>query len=393
MEDPQQADASADAAAVAVGRKRLGLVVNPIAGIGGKVGLKGSDGDVVQKHALELGGVSESSARAAEALTALMSAARGCEFDLLPWPRHMRERPALQPGLEPLVVGSLSSQTTTARDTKDAARELTRLGVDLLLFSGGDGTARDICDAVGLGPLVLGIPAGVKIHSAVFAKSPRNAGELAAVVLNSDSPPPLCEAEVMDIDEQAFREDRLAARLHGYLTIPSARRFLQSAKAGSGASDAVSAEIIAAGVVARMEPDCLYLIGPGTTTRAIMTKLGLQGTLLGVDAVLNGDLVGVDLREAQLREMIGGRATRIIVGVIGAQGYIFGRGNQQISAEIIEAVGKKNLIVVASKTKLFSLDGGSLLVDTGDPRVDAALAGYLPVVTGLDEVTVMRVSS
>jgi predicted polyphosphate/ATP-dependent NAD kinase len=285
---------------------------------------------------------------------------------------------------------------TTADDTVAAARAMLDMGVDLLLFAGGDGTARDVCRAVGTGLACLGVPAGVKIHSAVYATTPASAGELAARFLH-DRPAAagLREAEVMDIDEEAFRDGRVSARLYGYLSVPFERSLVQCAKAGGCAGDAADLAAIAADVVNDMAPGVVYLLGPGTTTRAVADALGLPKTLLGVDAVRDGRLVAGDLTEAQILDLLAAGApgaARIVVTVIGGQGHIFGRGNQQLSAAVIERVGRENVIVVASQTKLLSLRGGPLLVDSGDPRLDASFAGYLQVVTRLGRRTMYRVA-
>jgi predicted polyphosphate/ATP-dependent NAD kinase len=262
------------------------------------------------------------------------------------------------------------------------------------LFAGGDGTARDIYSVIGDKLPVLGIPSGVKIHSAVYATSPGKAGELAALHLGGNSSEVrFTEAEVMDIDEVSFRENRLSARLFGYLKVPYVRRMLQCAKAGgcAGKQDALNA--IGADVINNMEADCFYIIGTGTTTRAVMEAINLKNTLLGVDAIYDKELVGSDLNEAELLKMIEGNKAKIVVGVIGSQGYIFGRGNQQISAKVINRVKKENIIVVATMEKIATLRGAPLLVDTGDEQLDKDLSGYKQVITGLGERVMLRIET
>jgi predicted polyphosphate/ATP-dependent NAD kinase len=403
-------------------RRRLGLIVNPVAGIGGKVGLKGSDGVEIVRRALALGAVREAPRRAELALARL---ARLHEhIEIVTCPGEMGEAAARACGFAPVLIeGAPGAQgaagrgelpdgapLTTPDDTVAAARALRDRGVDLLLFAGGDGTARDVCRALGAGSklVVLGVPAGVKIHSAVFATTPARAGELAALFLH-DRPAAvrLREAEVMDIDEDAFRDNRVSARLYGYLQVPYERSMVQSAKAGGVAGDAAVLHAIAADVVGAMAPGIVYLLGPGTTTRAIAETLGVEKTLLGVDAVRDRRLIGADLNERQILEMIAaaeaaagmgapagpsGAPVRIVVTVIGGQGHIFGRGNQQLSAAVIGRVGPDNVIVVASQTKLLSLRGGPLLVDSGDPLLDARFSGYLQVVTDLGRRTMYKVA-
>jgi len=367
---------------------RLGLIVNPVAGIGGRVGLKGSDGAEIQKKALELGAVPQSLNRAIQALETIKPVG---DLEVITYPGEMGEDAARECGFEPIVIGSIKPGETTPEDTRNAARAMLRLSVNLLLFAGGDGTAQDIYSAIGEGIPVLGIPAGVKIHSAVFATSPRSAGDLAGLYLRGRVTS-LREAEVMDIDEEAFRQGIVSARLYGYLKIPFRRRLVQGSKVASKPGEKASLEAIACDVVDRMGDDSLYIIGPGTTTRAITSKLGLNKTLVGVDVVFKGKLLATDVNESQLLNHLEGRKAKIIVTPIGGQGCIFGRGNQQISPEVIKRVGKDNIIVVSTPEKINSLSGWSLWVDTGDRAVDRMLSGYVRVLTGYNERVICRVS-
>jgi predicted polyphosphate/ATP-dependent NAD kinase len=369
--------------------KRLGLIVNPVAGIGGRVGLKGSDGAEIQKRAFELGAVTESLNRAIQALERLEPVKD--EFEVVTYPGEMGEDAARACGFEPMVIGSIKPGETTPEDTLHAAQEMLRLNVNLLLFAGGDGTARDIYNAIGEEMPVLGIPAGVKIHSAAFATSPRSAGDLAALYLQGRVAS-LREAEVMDIDEEAFRQGVISARLCGYLKIPFERRLVQSPKMPSSPGEQAAQQAIACDVVRNMEESWLYIIGPGTTTRAITSSLALSKTLIGVDVVADRELVAADVNESQLLELLEGRKAKIVVTPIGGQGYIFGRGNQQISPQVIRKVGKDNVIVVSTPGKIHSLGGKPLMVDTGDREVDEMLRGYIKVLTGYNEQVVYKVS-
>ena len=370
--------------------KKLGLIVNPFAGIGGTVGLKGSDGRDIVRKALEMGAAPVAPKRAGEALERVRRLEEAVE--LLTCHGAMGEHVAALCGFPSRLIGPGSNRQTDARDTQEAARLMAGLGVDLLLFAGGDGTARDICAALGDAVPVLGIPAGVKMHSAVFAVNARIAGELAARYLDSGSSAAQTRhAEVMDIDEEAFRDDRVSARLYGYLRVPYERGMVQSAKEGSSPAEEIAIDAIASDIVSNMRDDWLYLVGAGTTTRAVMAKLGLGNTLLGVDAVYRRALVGSDLNEAEILKRIEGRKTRLIVGVIGRQGFLFGRGNQQISPRVLKEVGRENIVVAATMEKILSLPERHLLVDTGDEELDQEIRGSIRVVTGLHEKTVLRI--
>ena len=395
--------------------KKLGVVVNPVAGVGGRVGLKGSDGAEILRQALELGAVRDAPRRARLALERL-SRLRD-HIEIVTWPGEMGEEEARAAGFEPRVLGSLEGRRsyiecererragaaphmacadfvlTLPADTEQAARDLLAAGVDLILFAGGDGTARTICDVVGDRVPVIGVPAGVKIHSAVYATSAAAAGDVTALYLH-DQPAAvrLREGEVMDIDESAFRENRVSAQLYGFMTVPYARGLTQSAKTGGVAGEERALNDIATDVIRDMSPGVLYILGPGTTTRTIMSRLGMDKTLLGVDAVRDHASAGGDLSESGLLRLLEAHAdARVVVTVIGGQGHIFGRGNQQISPAVIRRVGRGGIIVIATQTKLLSLEGRPLLVDTGDAGLDAELSGYVKVVTGLGERTMYRV--
>lgn len=561
---------------------KLGLIINPIAGMGGKVGLKGTDGKHILKRAIQLGARPEAPKRALVALEVL--APMRDEFQLLTYPLNMGENQARAVGIEPVVLGSKpvesgkqvesagqeystdeSTYGTTFQDTENAARDMLKAGVDLILFAGGDGTARNIYNAVGDEVAVLGIPAGVKIHSPVYATNPRSAGRLAAKFLKGEVTT-VREAEVMDIDEEAFRKGRVTPKLYGYLRVPYEERLVQNLKSGSPESEAAAIDGIADRVIEEMEPDVAYIIGPGTTTRPIMEKLGLEATLLGVDVVLNGKLLAADASEDDLLRILneisatgcdradevetgseGGsegefesgsgttdfdemdslgagpetigcdeadncgvgweaagcdeadrsgvagvtadepeqgilmkaragtedgtiaatianarlgskEATRmetlaetdietragirrsgagvgaktvtktatkaatkavtktatkaattantqeiedetltrakrahIIVTIIGGQGYVFGRGNQQLSPEVIRRVGIDNIRIVATRQKLNALDRRPLLVDTGDEDLNRMLSGYVRVLASYDREIMYRI--
>jgi predicted polyphosphate/ATP-dependent NAD kinase len=384
----------------------VGLLVNPIAGIGGRVGLKGSDGVDTVRRALALGASPEAGTRAASAIRELLARwpAPGKPPLVLAGPLEMGEASAVAAGTQPLVIGSIAPGATTAADTMRLARLMTEHGVDLLLFAGGDGTARDLIVALRdtLVP-VLGIPAGVKIHSAVFATGPATAGAVAAGFLALPVERRRTDGrEVLDLDEEAYRRGEIAPRLWGELPVPLERRHIQARKAPSAATEAAAAAAIADEVAAASPIGLRLILGPGSTVRAIADRLGVPKTLVGVDVVEvrepgQATLVALDAAEAQLRPVAAAGDCRIVVTPIGGQGFIFGRGNQQIGPEVVRDVlrraGKPGIIIVATPAKLAAIGTRPLLVDTGDPALDRELAGHAQVITGRGERSVARVAA
>jgi predicted polyphosphate/ATP-dependent NAD kinase len=221
---------------------------------------------------------------------------------------------------------------------------------------------------------VLGVPTGVKMHSALFAVSPQAAARVAIRYLWDGLP--LREAEVMDVDEQAFREGRLSAELYGYMLSPYEPHLIQGNKLASPMteSEVRNQAAIAIYIIEEMKPDIIYIVGPGTTTRTIGDLLDAKKTLLGVDLFQNKRIIASDTNEKQIIQAVDGKAARIIVTPIGGQGFIFGRGNQQISSKVIRQVGLDNIVVAATKSKLDRLK--SLRVDTGDTELDNELKAH-----------------
>ena len=347
--------------------KIVGLLVNPVAGMGGAVGLKGTDGKEIVNRAKSLGAKPVAPKRAEVFLSELKPVKN--EVQLVVGAGSMGEDEAESSGFTYTVLGE-GKKETSAEDTVAIAKKMVDAGVSLLVFCGGDGTARDILKAVGMALPVLGVPTGVKMHSAVFAVNPQAAARVVIRFLYETLP--LREAEVMDVDEQAFRAGSVSAELYGYVLAPYEPHLIQANKIASPmtASELRNHAAIGVYIIETMKPDVVYIIGPGTTTRTIGDLLDAKKTLLGVDLFCNKKIVANDVNEKQILEEIEGKTAQIIVTPIGGQGFIFGRGNQQISREVIRRVGLDNIIVVATEGKLRSLS--SLRVDTGDPALDAA---------------------
>ncbi len=362
---------------------RLGLIVNPMAGIGGSVALKGSDGTGIVAEAQKRGAELRAPERAIRALRVIYEGIEPSKVVLTTYPGPMGEDLARQCGYSPEVIGEINPELTTAEDTESAATEMSTMGLDMILFVGGDGTARNICNSVPDNQPVLGIPAGVKMHSGVYAITPEMAGELVCKLVRGELVD-IRPQEVRDIDEESFRQGKVQARFYGELLVPEEGQFMQHVKSGGREVEALVLEDIAATLIEEMEDDCLYIIGPGSTTKGLMDELGLENTLLGVDLIKNGELLALDVTAAEIENAISEHngAAKIVITPIGGQGHLLGRGNQQLTPAVIRQVGKDNLIVIATKTKITELNGRSLLVDSNDPQLDRALSGYIPVITG-----------
>jgi predicted polyphosphate/ATP-dependent NAD kinase len=365
--------------------KIVGFIVNPIAGMGGAVGLKGTDGRKILEKARALGAKPTAPIRAESFLRELGS--MKSQIRLLTGAGRMGDRVARKLGFSSEVIGQ-PKEETTPMDTKVVAKTMIGRGIEILVFCGGDGTARDILDVVDLQFPVLGVPTGVKMHSAVFATDPIAAARIVLRFLWDGLP--LKEVEVMDVDEEVFRQGRVSAKLYGYVLAPYEPQLIQTGKMASASSDEElrNQAAIAVQILDEMEKDVVYIIGPGTTTRIIAELLEVQKTLLGVDLLLKRVMIASDANEQRILKTITGKRAKIIVTPIGGQGFIFGRGNQQISPSVIRTVGRNNVIVIATKNKLKGLK--VLRIDTGDSELDKEFRGYRRVITDYREEQVVE---
>lgn len=371
---------------------KLALIINPVSGIGGRVALKGSDGDDIQQLARQRGAVALAEQRMQQALQWLVDFK--ADIHVYTAANSMGGNLSKSMGFQTTVVYEVGSVDTCASDTINTAQKCIEQGVDCLLFAGGDGTARNIYSALENAHSVLpviGVPAGCKIHSSVYAVTPSHAGELLSLIIKGRALA-LTEASVMDIDEDEFREDRVKAKLHGYLTVPAENQFMQNMKEGGIRHEEITLQDIAAFISETMDEDTLYLIGSGTTPKAILDELQLPATLLGIDAVLNHELVASDVSEQKILELLDRYAkVCLVITIIGGQGHVFGRGNQQISPEVIRRIEMQNIVIISTPEKIHSLNGQPMRVDTGDESLNKLLYGMVPVVTGYDEKTLYRI--
>jgi len=370
---------------------KLGFIVNPIAGMGGRVGLKGTDG--VLKEAIAKGAKPIAPKRAIEFLQKLKEDMRETKIEVLTCPGIMGEKEAKAASFPAQVLPMKIGKETSADDTKTAVKLLITEKVDLIVFVGGDGTAKDIFDAMqGFGEEpVLGVPSGVKMYSGIFAVNLSDAVDV--ILAFAENQAEIAELEIMDADEKAIRSDTFSMKLHGLLKGPFVPTRIQGSKQVSPETvdEKENQAAIARFIIEEMKPEATYILGPGTTVKRIAELLEVEKTVLGVDIYKKGKVV-LDVDEKRiLEEVENWRKTWIILSPIGHQGILLGRGNQQISPEIIRRVEKERIIVAATKNKLQSIDGDVLRVDTGDAEADKMLRGYIKVVTDYREWRLMPV--
>ncbi|ALM90062.1 MULTISPECIES: ATP-NAD kinase family protein [Alteromonas] len=360
---------------------RLGVVVNPFAGIGGALALKGSDGADVREKALAMGAEKKANEKMAKALSILEALSE--QFTIVTAGGEMGEDVCASLGLPFEVVYRSASQQTEGEDTERAVQAFLGCNLDVILFAGGDGTARNVCKIVGDKVPVLGVPAGCKIHSGVYCVTPSAAGQVISQMIKGEIVS-VMDGEVRDIDENAFRTGKVIAKHYGEMRVPAELTYVQAVKMGGKEDEALVLDDIAATISELMDdnPDTYFVMGSGSTVGAVMEFLGLENTLLGVDVVMDKTLVASDVTASELLSLTQGKPTQVVLTVIGGQGHILGRGNQQLSPDFIRAIGKQNMRVVATKQKLQSLGNKPLRLDSGDAELDASLQGAFTIITG-----------
>lgn len=337
---------------------RVGVLVNPIAGFGGMLALHGTDELPADRYD-EAVRVNRAGRRMAQALESFQ-----------------------RTGVEAELVTAVFRERSTRDDTIAAARAFLADGVDVLLFSGGDGTATDLAEAIGTRMPVIGIPSGVKMHSEVFSRSPVAAGRLLADFVRGLAPAEL--ADVLDVGEDDV------SGVVGTVLAPRSREVLQGAKTSApSGSSAAAARALARDLVAGAPDGLTWVIGPGATAGAVADELGFAPTLRGVDVRHPSGEVELDVAEDRLhRLVVEAGHPRLVLGVVGGQGFLLGRGNQQLSARVLEAIGIENIDIVATPDKVGALQPPVLLVDVDEPT---ALVGYRRVLTGFRTSIVLKV--
>ncbi len=367
------------------------LIINPLAGIGGSVALKGSDGKDTVHKALQLGAQKQAPKRVAQCLQPLLAYKEQLHF--ITCKGEMGEQTLKQLGFhyQLLDLPNFKADKSTAEDSKNACKQLRNHKLDLLLFAGGDGTARDICSIIQEDIPVLGIPAGVKIHSSVYAISPKGASEILQAFIQGDLVN-IGIGEVRDLDEQAYRQAQIKAQHFGDMRVPQLGYFVQATKQGGIESPELALEELQAEVETliaeqqQLEPNTLFLIGAGKTTEHLFTGMGYSTSLLGIDALVGKQIVQQDLTAKQISTLIKQHpATQIFISVIGRQGHIIGRGNQQLSAANLTHIGKANIKILATKSKIKSLCGRPLIIDSGNSQLDSDWSGSIEVITGYQD--------
>lgn len=347
------------------------------------MGLHGTDGDTY-RQAAALGAVPIAHRRAGRAIRSLVEGVPG--LSVLAGAGSMGEKTAREAGLLPEVVPVRSNPTTSA-DTRAVAARMAEGDVGLIAFAGGDGTARDIVAVVGAEVPVVGIPTGVKMHSAVFGNTPEAAGAMAARYLATPDQVPLTRREVLDAGDNPGHVAGFSVA-----SVPFVRDLLQPGKATTALGDDASLDRLCRKLADGMAPDHLYVLGPGTTVARILDHLQLEGTLAGVDVVRNRRIVATNVTAAELVALLApGVPSTIYLGVIGGQGFLLGRGNQQLSPEVISRVGEENVMILAGEEKVRLLDPPVLRVDTGVGAARPVMLGYRKVHTAPGRSTVMKV--
>ena len=372
---------------------KVGFLINPIAGMGGAVGLKGTDGPLYLE-ALRRGARPEAHLRALRFLKRCLeiglfnskdvtfivaNGVMGCKYFI--------ELGISEDSFK--CLGIPKRDSTTSDDTKACVREFIKYGVDVIVFVGGDGTARDIIEVTKGEVPLIGVPAGVKMYSACFAVSPESAADLLNLFIKNQAS--INYVDIVDVDEYSiFASDRLRLRTYGK-SLAISHKYLVTSSKELIRGDEVDKEGIAEYFIEEyFRHDVPYILGPGSTVKYIADKLGVPKTLLGFDAVLGKRLIGKDLSEKDILYIISNYGIPyVVLSVIGGQGFIIGRGNKQLTARVLRIIGKNRIIVVATKAKL--LHHKYLLIETGDIELDEKLSGYWRVITGYREETIVRV--
>ena len=395
---------------------RIGLVVNPDAGLGGRLGFKGSDGRAAEARAA--GAEDRAGPRMEQSLQALTTLLSGSlnrtetKVTLVGWEGRMGSSwtPTSSEHFEFEAIGT-TPETTSDADTLALVTNLVEAGVEAIVYAGGDGTTRDIVKALEtMGeaaqeiPLV-GVPGGVKMHSGCFATTPKAAAEVVLAFILGDLRCAI--TEVMDLDEDVYQEGVWKVRMYGEAWTPSSPRFMQGAKEQVERSSEVDTiEGLAHHVQTLLEdqPDLMIVWGSGGTLRRMGEHVNLELTLLGIDIQGPSDdgertFYG-DLNEQQLLEILSKhvdengeeRPRLLLLSPMGGQGFLIGRGNLQLSPAVLRTIGFDSILGVATPAKLIGLN--AVRIDTGDSLLDDLIHSkrFIKILQGFRTTRLLRIA-
>ena len=364
---------------------RLAVVVNPDAGLGGRLGFKGSDGRAAEARAA--GAEDRAGPRMRQCLERLSELARE-PIEILAWDGRMGGD---------WIPGEYTStgKTPELTDASSTSEFIKAHSPDLFLYAGGDGTTRDIVEALGEREIPLvGVPGGVKMHSGCFATTPKAAAEVVWSFVTGDLM--LARTEVMDLDEEVYRKGEWKVKMYGEAFTPASPRWMQGAKEQvQRESEEETLEAMSSHVANLVEdnPDLMVVWGSGGTLRQMCAQLGHDSTLLGIDIQHAGKMFN-DLNEEGLLEIINRHdgEIKLLLSPMGGQGFLIGRGNLQLSPDVLRAIGIDNILGIATPAKLLGLN--ELRIDTGDEKLDAEIRSkkYLKVLQGYRTTRIIRVA-
>ena len=374
---------------------RVGVLVNPDAGLGGRLGFKGSDGRA--KEARAAGAEDRAGPRMLQCMTKLQQLLNSglnrtdAKPQFLTWQGRMGGD--WLGDFKFTNIGKSPSETT-AEDTSILVSNLLSSEVDVIIYAGGDGTTRDIVNAMnGDETPLIGVPGGVKMHSGCFATTPNAAAEVLLSFLQGDLLSSI--TEVMDLDEEVYQRGEWKVRMYGEAWTPASPRFMQGSKQQvERASEDEIIEGLANHVADLINEDenLMLILGSGGTINRIGNHLGLDLTLLGIDILHKGELF-TDLNEQQLLEIITpfGGEKLLLLSPMGGQGFLIGRGNLQLSPNVLRAIGHESVLGVATPSKLIGLN--FLRIDTGDPELDLTFQEkrFIKLLQGYRTTRVIRV--
>lgn len=367
-------------------KRKVGLLINPFAGIGGALALKGSDGEQIRERAMEAGATQQAMNKADRALELCTSLIN--QIAIYTGSHNLGENVSTARGFETHVVYSSISDTTEESDSVALIKALMAHQVDIILFAGGDGTARLLYDHIDSSTPVIGVPAGCKIHSGVYAITPEAAGTVLKKHINGELLS-LMSSEVRDIDETLFRQGKVSAKHYGDMLVPNDLNYIQAVKMGGKESPELLIEEFADYLDELMHThsDDYFVIASGSTINNMMQSLDLPNTLLGIDVVKNHEVIAQDVTAEHLLKITNGKPVKLVITVIGGQGHLFGRGNQQLSPAFIRRLEKDDMFIFATKEKILGLKQQGLISDSSDPLLDESMAGAISIITGYKDHT------